>query len=183
MSDGLYVIFDLDGTLIDSFDTIVDNCKAALMQISGKTTSFGFSLYKKECLESLFQELTAFEHIEYHVFKQFFDQAYSNNYLYKTSVYRTTTAMLDTYRQKGLSIIVLTNKRQLIAEKICEKLLPDKVDCVIGRNGDYAIKNKENIFKRFAEMNVDYRQCVLYIGDTETDARCAEYLQVPFQRI
>ena len=183
MSNGQCVIFDLDGTLIDSYDTIVDNCRVALLQITGNITSFDFSLHKKRCLESLFQELATFEHIEYNVLKQVFDQAYSNNYLHKTSLFRTTTAMLDTYRQKGFSIIVLTNKRQLIAERICEELLPGKVDCIIGRNGDYAIKNKDNIFKRFTEMNVDFRQCVLYIGDTETDAKCAEYLHVPFRRI
>lgn len=183
MNNVRYVIFDLDGTLIDSFDTIVDNCRTVLIHLCGNASCFEFSMYRGMCLETLFRQCAEYGNVEYPVFKRAFDEAYANNFLNKTSVFQPALSMLEEYKHNGLSIIVLTNKQQVIAEKICNTLLAGKIDCIIGRNADYLIKNKENIHKRLAEFNIDVKHCVMYVGDSVDDAECAEHLRVPFQRI
>jgi len=183
MKDVKYVIFDLDGTLIDSFDTIVYNCRATLKRVFNVTTSFDFTLYREKGLEILFDDLVQFENLEYNIFKQAFDSIYAKNFLDGTSVIASTLELLEAYREKGLSIIVLTNKRQNLAEDICKSLLNGKIDYIIGRNDEFPIKCKEKVMMRLSTYDITPAQCLLYVGDSEEDVKCAEYLCIPFKKV
>lgn len=183
MKNVKYVIFDLDGTLIDSFDTIVYNCRAALKRFFNVTTSFDFTLYREKGLEILFDDLVQFESLEYSTFKQAFDSIYAENFLDGTSVIASTLELLEAYRENGLSIIVLTNKRQSLAEDICHSLLNGKIDYIIGRTDELPIKCKEKVIMRLSTYDITPSQCLLYVGDSEEDAKCADYLCVPFKKV
>lgn len=182
-ADAKYVIFDLDGTLIDSFETVVANCKSALEYMKGDGISFDFSAYRKKDLRNLFSDIASFEDIELDAFKRLYDTFYTENCFEGTCVVESASDLLGKYRECGYKIVVLTDKHQQIAEKICNNLFEGEIDCVIGRMDEKPIKVLHKVTDRLADFGIKPESCVQYLGDSDTDEKCAAWLQIPFQRI
>lgn len=100
------------------------------------------------------------------------------------TVIEKTKSLLGNAKQKGLGIIVLTNKKQEIAEKICHALSLDVFDIiVIGRKTVNAIKNSQIIKKIFHELQIETKNCVVYIGDSKADSSLSKYLNINYKDI
>lgn len=180
-----YVIFDLDGTLIDSFATITHCCKE-IMRRHGKGKycphSF-FDKFKHGDLKDMFTACANTCDMDIPVFKAAFDTEYEKDFLTGTHIINSSMEILMAKREQGYGIIVLTNKRQDIAQKICDILLCGNVDLVIGRMGLKPIKPQSNIASMLETLGISPAQCACYYGDSQSDHICAKQLDIKFNQI
>jgi phosphoglycolate phosphatase len=178
-----HVIFDLDGTLIDSAFSILASIQAAFNAAGLHPTK---ELEPKligpplaETLTNLLGEQDAYrlpEVIEY--FKRHYDESG-----YRTSqVYKGVPSMLDTLNRQGLYLLVATNKRILPTRKIIAHL-----DWAKLFEGVYALdyfnpplmKKSEMLGRLLVELALDAND-LIYVGDRLEDAQAAQDSGIPF---
>lgn len=185
--DKRYVIFDLDGTLVDSFDTIV-KCCVEVMRSHGLDMGHcgydSFERYRRADLGVLFETCAQKINISITDFKATFDKIYDQNPIEGTSTINSTMDILLNMRCEGFGIIVLTNKRQHIAQKVCDSLLGKyNIDFVIGRLNENPLKPFHEIITRMASLGITPSQCVAYYGDSEVDQVSANLLDINYNQI
>lgn len=182
-----YAIFDLDGTLIDSFECICRNINKTLQSFDCPVcTKSQFEEYRHKDLRELFSFAvkTTNGKVSMSLFKCIFDKMHLDDCIDGVTVIEKTKSLLGNAKQKGLGIIVLTNKKQEIAEKICHALSLDVFDIiVIGRKTVNAIKNSQIIKKIFHELQIETKNCVVYIGDSKADSSLSKYLNINYKDI
>lgn len=122
------IIFDLDGTLLDTITDIADSCNEAL-------SKFGFSGHSIEdyklklgngfrvLIEKSVPEGTDRETIE-SVLKSY-AEIYSYNYLNKTAPYEGIIELLNELIEKGIKVAINSNKRDDYVKPIISKYFKD----------------------------------------------------------
>lgn len=179
-----YVIFDLDGTLVDSYDTIVNHCVATCDYFCADSSAFDFERYRYSDLRELFSALTLQLGINKEKFKIILDKNYQKDPLKGTKVLNKGYEYLKQSTVEGYKCIVLTNKNQTIAEEICNELFGNKlIDVVIGRKDTKSIKNSNDILSYLKGIGVQTDKIRTYYGDSYTDEQCAYALNVKFIKI
>ncbi len=179
-----YVIFDLDGTLIDSFDTIVHHCVLTCDYLGCNVTAFDFESFRHFDLHELFTTLTSEMQIDLDTFKIVFDSSYLKEPLHRTKILDKGYELLKRVKDNGYGCIVLTNKYQSIAELVCNELFGNNlIDIVIGRNCTKPIKPTENVLLRLQSLGIQTDQIYLYYGDSNTDEQSASILKTKFIKI
>lgn len=181
-----YVIFDLDGTLVDSYATVVNACIRVLgIHTPGIPSDDAlFERYRGEDMENMFISLAETAGMSVEKFRDEYDKAYADHYLDGTTVIGSQYETLERARRSGFGIIILTNKRQEIAEKICCQLLDMREDeLIIGRTGPQPIKPRREMIDRLETFDVSLEDCVAYYGDSDTDREAAGLLNIEFIKI
>lgn len=178
-----YAIFDLDGTLIDSFECICRNINKTLSYFDSPTYTLSqFEEYRHKELSELFSFVVEATNgkVSMPSFKSIFDKMHFDDCIDGVTVIETTKCFLDDAKQKGLGIIVLTNKKQEIAEKICEKFfIAGTFDIIIGRLDEEPIKKCFSVSAILKRLGAD-SQCIVYYGNSIIDKEIAERLHVNF---
>ena len=115
-------------------------------------------------------------------FRTSYDEQYALDCISGTKLIKQQYDRLKDAKEKGVGIIVLTNKHQCIAEQVCKTIfLKDEIDIIIGRKDAYPIKPRHVIIDRLCAYNITpQKQCLMYYGDSEIDNRCADLLCVPY---
>ena len=181
-----YAIFDLDGTLIDSFDCTCRNVNKTLAHFgSSVCTNSQFEEYRHKGLNELFSFAveTMNGRISMASFKSIFDKMHFDDCLEGVTVIEKTRHLLEDAKQRGLGIIVLTNKKQEIAEKICSVLFPSySFMGIVGRNDTFTSKY-DNIVFYMSYLKILPTHCLFFCGNDEIDANVAKLLNVEYYKI
>ena len=171
-----YLMFDLDGTLVESGDGIVESAKHALSTMGWEQLSE--AEYKKFIGPPLFDSFTKFcgmnpeeadRAIE--IYREHYESA---GYLL-APMYEGTKAMLDELREGGHTMMVVTSKPAPIAEKIIKKHGLDKYFVnLTGPSHEEKTVHKDVMIKRAFEKNgiTDPKSAVM-IGDRKFDIEAA----------
>lgn len=186
MKNKQYIIFDLDGTLIDSYATVVNVCKHVFAKQAPNAMPEDefFRPYRFLDMEQMFQKLAEMANISKEEFRKEYDEQYSLDYISGSIVINKQLEILKDAKTEGIGIIVLTNKKQELAEKVCKKMFGDKmVDIVIGRKGTLPIKPHHEIIDRLQEYEITPVQCSKYYGDSISDMNTAKMLSVDFVNV
>lgn len=168
-----YAIFDLDGTLIDSFDRICRNINKTLLSFDCPIcTKSLFEEYRHKNLGELFSfavEITNGK-VSMPLFKSIFDKMHLDNVIEKTK------RLLDETIQKGLGIIVLTNKLQEIAEKIGSALLPFySFAGIVGCNDTFTSK-----YDYMSNLKILPTHCLFLCGNDDIDTNVVKLLNIEY---
>lgn len=170
-------IFDLDGTLLNTIDTIAYYGNNAL-------ESYGFKpieteRYKKfvgNGAEILVRRMLEYyacddEEIFKNVYKHYND-AYNNDVLYKTDVYEGIRSLLEILKKNGTKIAVLSNKPDFAAKAVVDIFFgKNYFDIVFGQRENVPIKpDPAGAFEIMNLFDVKKEEC-LYIGDTGVDMK------------
>lgn len=167
------VIFDLDGTLVDSIQGIAAAVNYALREVEREEIPAScIQTFAGRGTETLFrdalgagdEELIArctklkvdYEHKERHKLTKPFDGVDS---------------MLKTLKNAGLKLAVLSNKEESVVQNIVSsfQVLEGMFDCVHGARSDKPLKPDPTVAKSIAEkMRVNPERC-MYVGDTDVD--------------
>lgn len=168
-----YAIFDLDGTLIDSFECVCRNINKTLQSFDCPVcTKSQFEEYRHKDLSELFSFAvkTTNGKVSMSLFKCIFDKMHLDDCIDGVTVIEKTKSLLENAKQKGLGIIVLTNKKQEIAEKICKVLFPTNTfNYIIGRLDEKPIKPYPIVIDRLLQLGLSTNQCNLFYGNSVTD--------------
>lgn len=169
------VIFDLDGTLTDSLESIKFCADAAI----GK---FGFAPYDKERYKyfvgdgaaKLIERCLAGQGDENLVY---FDRAYAayreifaKHCMYKVKPYKEIPPLLERLKAAGIKMAVLSNKPHAETVDVIETLFGRGCfDVIQGQTPEIARKpSPEGVFRILERLGLSARQTI-YVGDTCTD--------------
>ncbi len=168
------VIFDLDGTLLDTIADLSDSVNEML-------ESYGYPLhtYKEYKLKIgngirnlVKQSLPAEQRSEEQVSEAFdrFTRIYDRRYLNQTRPYDGIEKLLEGLQEQGVQMGVNSNKKTEYTEALVRKLLPDiHFTGVIGEQDGYSRKPDPGAALDLAEQMGLGPDEIVYIGDSKTD--------------
>lgn len=170
------IIFDLDGTILDTLDDLADAANHAVRV-------FGYPEHTREQIRSFvgngiknlivrcLPEGTKEEIVEKVLAE--FRIYYGVHCADKTKPYEGIYKLLITLRSQGYQTAVVSNKADFAVQELCRKYFPGLFDCVIGERE--AIQKKpapDMVYEALKELQIDGAQA-LYVGDSEVDISTA----------
>ncbi|MDR1340844.1 MAG: HAD family hydrolase [Prevotellaceae bacterium] len=172
------IIFDLDGTLINSIPDIADSMNEVLQ-------AFGYPQYRYDQyryfvgngIRRLVERCVPPEHsspenVE-NVFRTML-KVYGNNYANKTRVYEGIYELLDGLSAKRIKMAVLSNKTDGITQKICDKLFRNRhFEMILGATDSFPKKPNPKSALFVAENLSVSPEDIFYLGDTSIDMETA----------
>lgn len=172
------VIFDLDGTLVDSLQDIADAMNQTLTQFNYSTYNYeqykyfvgnGLKNLVTECLPpDKKDEKTVNTTLEVMM------KNYGENYLHKTALYPGIPELLDGLTDERYKLAILSNKADILTKKIAAKLLQNwKFEIILGASDQFPRKPEPNAALYIADIIKINPENILYVGDTNVDMKTA----------
>lgn len=172
------IVFDLDGTLINSLEDLADSANHVLGQ-------HGFPIHPVDAyryfvgdgVRKLIERILPAEdrnEVQIEQCRQEFVEYYKIHMEDKTSVYEGITDLLKTLKARGLKIAVATNKVHVAVEPLMAKYFPGiHFDSLIGQREGIPVKPAPQImFDILAQCGCEPSEA-LHVGDTATDMQLA----------
>lgn len=171
------IIFDLDGTLLDTLDDLMDSVNFGLRSFSLKERSRDeirrflgngvTMLIKRSVPEGTSDELRE------KVFSAF-RRHYLKNMENKTAPYEGIMPLLEEAKKQGYKTGVVSNKLDEAVKGLCEKTFGSYISFAQGAVGEDDRKpNPVNVFRCVEALGSDTGNCV-YVGDSEVDFQTAQ---------
>ncbi len=173
------IIFDLDGTLLDTLEDLADSGNAMLSAhgfephpVEAYRTFIGDGMAK--LVERIFPEDTVAEPAVLEQRLQEYKEAYQDRWRNKTQVYEGIDELLADLSQQGVKMGVLTNKAQVFALKCVQEFLGDyEWDAVLGQRQGVPIKpDAAGACDALTAMGVKAEE-TLFVGDSSVDMQTA----------
>ena len=172
------VIFDLDGTLLDSLEDIANATNETIASMGGAIhpveaykTMVGdgvVTLFERAFPEAMRDSQSMAECFEiYHA-------AYERNWNNRSKPYDGILCMLENLQNAGLKLAVLSNKPDPFTQKCVAHFFPSaNLDIVLGHSDRFPCKpDPSSAIWIGGEMNIDANR-MAYVGDTNTDMKTA----------
>lgn len=169
------VVFDLDGTLISSHETIYKATHHALREVKIETVMPEEKFYNMIGLhfEDIFRQF-GFAVPDFEHFIKIYNSIYFD-YIGSSIVYSGVEEMITKLNTKKIKVSLLTTKGQNQAELILRHFsLFDKFNYVMGRRAGIAHKpSPEPLQKICNDLNLKITE-TLMVGDSEMDIQCGQ---------
>lgn len=170
------VIFDLDGTLLNTIDTIKHYCDNALTKYGFEPISIakyklmvgnGAKLLIERAMNNTREDWTEAEFES--VFNAYSD-AYDADTLYLTEPYAGVVDMLHKLKENGYKIAVLSNKPNFATVDVVKTIFGDGLfDIVRGGIDGVPLKPApDGVFEIMKELGVSADEA-MFVGDTKVD--------------
>lgn len=178
-----YILFDLDGTLIESAESVRVSLAHAMEALSLPCPDLSdYTKYVGPPLEDTMRGMCA-------VPEELIPEAMAQYRSYYDEVGQTTIklfdgviGMLTALRERGIKTAVCTSKNEPVAEMVCDKLgLTAHLDAICGSTLDGKRRAKANIIPYAVKtLGCDNKANALMVGDTHFDARGAQIAGVDY---
>lgn len=170
------VIFDLDGTILDTLDDLCD--------------SVNFALRENACAERSIDEVRAFvgngirllieravpENTEKEICDKVFSdfkEHYKVHSRDKTKPYEGIIPMLEQIRSRGIKTAVVSNKADFAVKELVKTYFEGLFDFSVGeREGILKKPAPDSVFEAISVLEGEKKKCV-YVGDSEVDIETA----------
>lgn len=172
------VVFDLDGTLLDTIDDLADSMNAVLADNGLPVHPVeSYKIFVGDGVVSLVRRaLPAGQYSEDEINKYvlLMREQYTRRWADKTRPYAGIEDMLRALGRRGIKLTVLSNKPHDFTKLCVEKFLGGfTFDVVQGVEPDVAPKPDPAGAKRIGELLNLPASAFLYLGDTNTDMQTA----------
>lgn len=171
------VIFDLDGTLLDTLDDLADSvnaimlCRGYPIRSRDEVRSFvgeGYRLLIKRALPEGTDE------DEVNMCTDLFRTEYFGNLVSKTKPYDGINELLAELKRKGIKIGVVSNKMDEAVKEACRHYFGNRIDSAVGDNPERNRKpSPDNIFEVLDQLNSN-KEKTLFVGDSNIDVQTAK---------
>jgi len=185
--EGWTILFDLDGTLVDTAPDLLGALNHVLMDMGlapvslsavaemighGARAMIETGLKTQGAVVSATEMDAAFER---------FIAFYIANIAVGSRPFEGAVAALETLRAEGAALAVCTNKRQDLSVRLIGELgLSGHFDVIFGANRATNRKpHADHVFETLAEAGGDPARA-LFVGDSRTDERAARNAGLPF---
>lgn len=171
------IIFDLDGTLLDTSKDICENLnktfkKFSLPEISLEKTIEYVGNGARKLVERAvgLNDPGLIEKVYIDFSKRYADC--ENNL---TCLYPYESEVLQNFKNTGVKLAILTNKPQAATERVFAKFLANfGFSIVLGQTEYRPLKpNPASVFEILQSLNVEKKDC-LFVGDGEADIQTAK---------
>ena len=167
-------IFDLDGTLADTLDSLATVANGVLRDFGLRElprenfkyyAGEGATMLVRRCLKDAGDpELTLLEKMD-----QVYRERFNANPLYLVRAYEGMPETLRQLKEEGMFLGVCTNKPQEAALKVIQTLFGDVFDEIVGQQEGLPRKPApDGALLLASRFGVQPQEC-MYIGDTATD--------------
>lgn len=171
------VIFDLDGTLLNTLEDLCDSLNDVLFRegylprtLDEVRRFVGNGV--RRLVEQSLPDRTCDDEINR--ICSLFVQHYEKNMQNKTRPYDGIMELLSYLKKSGCKTAIVSNKFDAAVKELAEKYFPDMIDLAVGETQDIRRKPAPDIiYKIVAELNSDIKRTVL-VGDSETDVLTAK---------
>lgn len=173
------VIFDLDGTLLNTLEDLTESTNFAL-------SAFGYSIktvsevnsYVGNGVAKLIERAIpeGKNNKDFEPCLNMFKYHYSNNMQNLTKPYEGIVELLKSLKERGIKTAVVSNKFDAAVKGLTEKYFKGLIDISIGENEAEGISKKpapDMVIKAIEELKTD-RASVIYVGDSDTDILTAK---------
>ena len=171
------IIFDLDGTLLDTVEGIKDSLNHILAknhfpiltteQVKKNLGNGGKALVRASILEKIEEEKLNKVFLEY-------SNYYNINNNIKTKPYPFILELLETLKKENYLLAIVSNKDQSGVDTLNKNVFKGLIDVALGENKGVPLKpSPEAIYTALNQMGLTHEE-VLYVGDTEVDMQTAQ---------
>lgn len=172
-------IFDMDGTLVDTIETIAHFGNAALEHFGIEPIPVrNYKTLVGNGSRVLLERMLDFRGVgldKCDDIHKWYMNAYDNDFMYLTKPYDGIIPMLQELKSLGIKTAILSNKDDTTAKKVSDDLFGNElIDLCLGARPGKALKpNPESVQEIIERFGVENSEC-LYIGDTATDMETAK---------
>jgi len=172
------VLFDLDGTLLDSIEDLADSMNEVLARWElPQHPVEAYKYFVGDGMEQLAERALPRERRDEATVARCIRemrQEYQTRWNAKTRPYAGIPEMLDALTERGMTKVVLSNKPEEFTRKMVAGLLSRwRFEVVAGQKPDVPIKPDPAGALRIAEQLEIPPKAFLYLGDTNTDMKTA----------
>ncbi|MBR5047284.1 MAG: HAD-IA family hydrolase [Eubacterium sp.] len=172
------VVFDMDGTLLDTLDDLAGSANYAMQEM-------GFPLRSREEVQSFVgngilvlirkcvPEGTDEESIEKAL--TIFKKHYSLHCNDLTRTYEGIDELIESLQEKNIKMAIVSNKADFAVKELSEIYFKGKIPVAIGENESGGIRKKpapDTVFKAMELLGSSPEESV-YVGDSEVDVKTA----------
>lgn len=166
------ILFDLDGTLTDSSQGIINAIVYALKKMG--VNDYDMSLLKKFLgppLHESFEKFFHFDKKESLQAVEYYREYFSTKGLFENEVYCGITDLLKTLKENGNILILATSKPQPFTDRIMQHFdLVKYFDFIAGSNMDTTRSKKAEVIEyAITECNIKDKSSVVMVGDRAED--------------
>ena len=168
------VIFDLDGTLLNTLDSIAYFANKTLEKYGYDTIAV--EKYKKltgngarVLMERMLKEVHA-EGYDFEKMLNDYNKSYDDDFMYLTRPYDGILDMLGELRKKGIKTAVISNKPDSTTVQVVREMMGELTPDIVrgGREGVPLKPDPTAVLEIIEQLGVEKADC-LYVGDTATD--------------
>ncbi len=172
------VLFDLDGTLVDTLQDLADSVNVLLRENGLPTHPLdAYRAFIGDGAKVLVERASGRKD---EAMEARFLEEYDRRCLDKAVPYEGVLETLDVFKARGIRVGIVTNKPHAQAVKIAEHLLKGRYDCLFGNQPHlYPRKPDPTVLRMAAEaMGVSIEECV-FVGDSNVDVFSAHNAGIP----
>lgn len=166
------IIFDLDGTLVNSLQDLGESVNKVLAEYGFPTHSLeAYKFFVGNGIAKLIERALPAEHLAMQAaVLARFKEIYLMHQLDHTAPYSGIIELLHQLRNKGMLIGICTNKHEGAATEIIHKLFPDfQFDYIVGDRPDMPRKpNPLKVLNIAKAWNLAPAE-IIYVGDSDVD--------------
>lgn len=171
------VIFDLDGTILNTLDDLTDSLNYALTvnkcperSIEEVRSFVGNGIYK--LIERGVPSTASAEMIE--KVYQDFSSYYKVHCADKTKAYDGIIELIHKLREEGIKTAVVSNKADYAVQVLCKQYFEGLFDTAVGEKPDVRKKPAPDSVNEVLNKLQICREKAVYIGDSEVDIETAK---------
>ena len=182
MSKYKLIIWDIDGTLLDTHQGVSDALSYALNQFNIKKSPQDImKMVHTPKIKDAFINIANMDEITAKKATDTFRSYYVENSLLQAIPYQGILNVLQLCFQKGIKQAVATNKRQDCATKICNHFGIDKFCNPICGGDRYNTLSKSDLIRKCLDFySIDDLSSSVMVGDTDSDKNAAEIAGIDF---
>lgn len=174
------VIFDLDGTLLNTLEDLKEATNFALSKYNYPTRT----LEEVRCfvgngVRKLIERAVPENCQNVEECLSVFKKNYSEIMYNHTAPYDGILKILSNLKSDGIKIGVVSNKFDSAVKELCKKYFADLIDIAIGQADDVPKKPApDGVFKAMRELGAD-KLSTIYVGDSDVDVATAKNANLP----
>lgn len=177
------VIFDLDGTLLNTLEDLTDSTNYALAEFGLRTRTIeevrsfvgnGVDLLIKKAVDGALAEETEAECLA------LFKQHYSQNMNNKTRPYDGILELIKSLLEQKYRIAIVSNKFDMAVKELNDMYFEGLFPVAIGASETVAKKPEPDaVFEAIKQLRTS-REHAIYVGDSDVDVMTAKNSGLPF---
>lgn len=169
------VIFDLDGTLMNTIETITYYCNKALREYGfTEATEDEYKYFvgngAKVLIERALSKSGEYTGEDFNNVFTYYNKIYDNEPLYLTRPYDNVVEVLDELSKLGIKTAILSNKPDVAAREVVDKLIgKGKVTICRGAIDEFPLKpDPSSAIDIMEKLGADKNE-TFFVGDTYVD--------------
>ncbi len=171
------VIFDLDGTLLDTLDDLTASVNFALTSFALPTrTREEVRAFVGNGIAKLIARAIGYDHPRFEEIFQTFREHYGAHCKDKTKEYDGITPLLVALKAQGVQTAVVSNKADFAVKKLAADYFPTLLQEAVGENEAAGIAKKpapDSLLAVMKNLSAE-KKTTVYVGDSEVDIQTAK---------